>query len=152
MVYLDAGFPFLDGFPLLPHLSHDDGKAIDLAFFYQDAETGRAIPAGGAWPLGYWAYSGPRPGEPTPCPDFGGTFTLRWDFDWLQPMFADLRLDSERTKAMVAWLAQKGRAGGVRKLLLEPHLKSRLGLSSDLVRFQGCRAARHDDHVHIDFN
>jgi hypothetical protein len=24
--YLDANFPFLDGFPLFPHLSHNDGK------------------------------------------------------------------------------------------------------------------------------
>ncbi len=26
LVYLDACFPFLDGFPLAPHLSHNDGK------------------------------------------------------------------------------------------------------------------------------
>ena len=26
--YLDAGFPFADGFPLLPHLSHDDGLSL----------------------------------------------------------------------------------------------------------------------------
>ncbi len=28
---LDANFPFWDGFPLLPHLSHDDGRKIDIA-------------------------------------------------------------------------------------------------------------------------
>ena len=26
VVYLDASFPFFDGFPLVPHLSHDDGS------------------------------------------------------------------------------------------------------------------------------
>ncbi|WP_435261994.1 hypothetical protein [Tenacibaculum sp. nBUS_03] len=26
LVYLDANFPFINGFPLLPHLSHSDGK------------------------------------------------------------------------------------------------------------------------------
>ena len=26
--YLDANFPFLNGFPLLPHLSHNDGKKL----------------------------------------------------------------------------------------------------------------------------
>ena len=26
--YLDANFPFLNGFPLFPHLSHNDGKKI----------------------------------------------------------------------------------------------------------------------------
>jgi len=33
--YLDANFPFFDGFPLLPHLSHDDGRKLDLAFLYE---------------------------------------------------------------------------------------------------------------------
>jgi len=34
--YLDANFPFVNGFPLLPHLSHNDGKKLDLAFRYKD--------------------------------------------------------------------------------------------------------------------
>ncbi len=42
--YLDANFPFLDGMPLAPHLSHDDGRKLDLAFFY--ADPGGALPAG----------------------------------------------------------------------------------------------------------
>lgn len=32
--YLDANFPFFDHFPLLPHLSHKDGKKIDLSLIY----------------------------------------------------------------------------------------------------------------------
>ena len=28
--YLDANFPFINKFPLLPHLSHNDGKKIDI--------------------------------------------------------------------------------------------------------------------------
>ncbi|KGL62784.1 hypothetical protein [Polaribacter sp. Hel1_85] len=36
VIYLDANFPFLDGFPLLPHLSHYDGKKNDISFIYQD--------------------------------------------------------------------------------------------------------------------
>ncbi len=36
---LDANFPFLTGFPLIPHLSHDDGDKADIAFYYRD-ETG----------------------------------------------------------------------------------------------------------------
>ena len=35
------------------------------------------------------------------------------------------------------------------RMLLEPHLDQRLGLSDPRLRFQGCRAARHDDHIHI---
>jgi len=38
--YLDAGFPFADGFPLLPHLSHDDGRKLDFAFYYRTDELG----------------------------------------------------------------------------------------------------------------
>ena len=37
--YLDANFPFLDNFPLLPHLSHNDGKKLDLSFQYKDGKT-----------------------------------------------------------------------------------------------------------------
>ena len=40
----------------------------------------------------------------------------------------------------------------VRRIFLEPHLKRRLGYAEDgRVRFAGCHAARHDDHVHVDF-
>ena len=35
LTYLDANFPFLNGFPLLPHRSHDDGEKLDFAFFYR---------------------------------------------------------------------------------------------------------------------
>ena len=37
IVHLDAGFPFFDGFPLLPHLSHNDGKKIDFTFIYESS-------------------------------------------------------------------------------------------------------------------
>ena len=38
LIYLDANFPFFDGFPLLPHLSHHDGKKIDISFIYEDKD------------------------------------------------------------------------------------------------------------------
>ena len=55
--YLDGGFPLPLGIPLLPHLSHNDGRKLDLAFFYQDKTSGKADPKGGAWFLGYWAFA-----------------------------------------------------------------------------------------------
>jgi hypothetical protein len=59
------------------------------------------------------------------------------------------RLDEARTAAMVRLLAADPR---VRRVFIEPHLKARLGLSGlGKVRFAGCRAARHDDHIHVDF-
>ncbi|MFT5724647.1 MAG: hypothetical protein ACI9JN_001766, partial [Bacteroidia bacterium] len=33
--YLDANFPLFDGFPLIPHLSHNDGKKLDISFRYK---------------------------------------------------------------------------------------------------------------------
>lgn len=148
VAYLDAGFPFLNGFPMLPHLSHRRGHDLDLAFFYRPRD-GTARPRGGAWPLGYWAYSGPRPGEARPCRSETWRIGLRWDLVALQPLFADLRLDEERTGAMLAWLVANAQTHDMQRILLEPHLKARLGLKSDLIRFQGCRAARHDDHLHV---
>ncbi|WEX89606.1 hypothetical protein PZN02_003519 [Sinorhizobium garamanticum] len=38
---------------------------------------------------------------------------------------------------------------GLEKVFIEPHVKNALGITDGHVRFQGCRAARHDDHIHI---
>jgi hypothetical protein len=149
VTYLDAGFPFFDGFPLLPHLSHRDGKTIDLAFFYRDAESGQRISRAAAWSVGYWAFARPRPGEPQPCRRAAPSPTLRWDFAWLQPLFVGVRLDEPRTKVMLDLLVREARADAVDRILLEPYLRARWRLPRQMVRFQGCRAARHDDHMHV---
>ncbi|MCK7612336.1 hypothetical protein [Roseibium sediminicola] len=135
---LDANFPFFDGFPLLPHLSHDDGGKVDLAFHYQDASG--YLRGATRSPIGYFAFEQ----GPTSCPS--AALSLRWDFDFLQPFWPDLEIEPERTRFAVAWLAADPRTG---KLFLEPHLTSKLGLASPKIRFQGCRAARHDDHIHF---
>lgn len=145
-LYLDANFPFFDGFPLIPHLSHEDGRKLDLAFYYTDAD-GQYLPGAVRSPIGYFAFEQPPPGA-RQCPSRGG-IGMRWDMDWLQPLLPDMKLDAERTRAAAAWLVNEGQAFGVEKLFLEPHLTRQLGLSSPLIRFQGCRAARHDDHIHV---
>jgi hypothetical protein len=145
--YLDAGFPFLDGFPLMPHLSHRDGLKVDLAYYYREADGTRVLD-GAASPIGYWAYEAPRAGEATPCAAFHG-LNLRWDFAALQSGVTR-RADAERIKTMLAWLTTEGRTYGLRKILIEPHLKQRWAPDADRVRFQGCRAARHDDHLHLE--
>ena len=136
---LDGNFPFVSGFPLLPHLSHDDGRKLDLAFFYMDAQ-GRYLPGKTRSPIGYFAF---EPG-PTQCPP--RWLTLRWDMDWLQPMLPGHAPEPERMAAMLAWLADSPQIG---RVFVEPHLLDALGLTSSKFGFQGCRAARHDDHVHI---
>jgi hypothetical protein len=141
---LEGSFPFFDGFPLPPHLSHHDGRKVDLAFFYRDAGN-RPVGRGSPSPIGYFHFQQPRPGDYEPC---ASRFTpLRWDFDWLQPKEPAWMLDAERTRAMILWLKARPE---VTRIFIEPHLSDRLGVSGGKVRFQGCPAARHDDHLHVE--
>ncbi|WP_299752432.1 hypothetical protein [uncultured Tateyamaria sp.] len=135
---LDANFPFLDGFPLLPHLSHDDGGKVDLAFFYRD-ETGY-LPGATRSPIGYFAF------EPGPTNCTPRWLTLRWDFHIIQPLWRDYELDEARTAAVLRILSNNERVG---KTFTEPHLVQSLLVAHPRIRFQGCRAARHDDHIHF---
>ncbi len=144
---LDANFPFLDGFPLLPHLSHDDGGKLDLAFYYRSADG--YAPGQTSSPIGYWAFEAPHQGAARACAGRDDALTLRWDMGWLWWMNRPLTLDRERLTAALNWLTSHPPAGYGVKILLEPHLAARLGVSHPWVRFQGCRAARHDDHIHI---
>jgi len=145
---LDANFPFIDGFPLLPHLSHDDGRKVDFAFFYQN-DAGNYLPGVMRSPIGFWAFEEPNEDEIQPCADRNDWITMRWDMTLLQHLWPDYQIEEKRTAAMLYWLMNKGSQFGVEKILLEPHLTQRMGIVSDLVRFQGCRAARHDDHMHV---
>ncbi|WP_119269485.1 hypothetical protein [Taklimakanibacter deserti] len=150
VAYLDAGFPFFDGFPLPPHLSHHDGRRIDLAYFYKD-RAGTYQPLATPSLLGYWGFEPPSTGDASPCDDKERWLTLRWDMGWFQAFVRqDLVLDEERTAVMLRWLTERGSTQGVEKILLEPHVAKRLQVSSPLIRFQGCRAARHDDHIHVE--
>ena len=135
---LDANFPFFDGFPLLPHLSHKDGAKLDLAFWYDNGT--RYQPGLTRSPLGYFAF------EPGPTACLHAFPTLRWDLDWLQPLFPKYPLDGPRMRSALSWLAQDRRVG---RVFLEPHLRESLGAQGANFGFQGCRAARHDDHIHI---
>jgi hypothetical protein len=59
---------------------------------------------------------------------------------------ATMRFDAERTRQFVRLLVAQP---GVGKLFIEPHLKTRLRLGSGKIRFHGCGAVRHDDHIHV---
>ncbi|MEL6141879.1 MAG: hypothetical protein AAFU67_09705 [Bacteroidota bacterium] len=144
VVYLDANFPFYDGFPLLPHLSHSDGKKLDLSFIYQrDGELVNTKPA----TSGYGAYAGPKKDEynqTTNCLKAG-----HWQYDFSKYLSFgvdhNLELAEKPTKQLLnVLLAQPA----TQKILLEPHLRQRLGLPKSKVRFQGCHSVRHDDHLH----
>jgi hypothetical protein len=137
---LDGGFPFLTGMPMIPHLSHDDGEKLDFAFFYRDPQ-GTYLPSQTRSPLGYFAFENQPPDA---CP--ANSLTLRWSLPWLKPLFPDRPLDGPRTAALITHLTTDPR---VAKIFVEPPLAARLGLAHPKIRFQGCRAARHDDHIHV---
>lgn len=145
---LDANFPFFDGFPLFPHLSHADGRKLDIAFFYQDADGNYKDKATRS-PIGYFAFEQPRPDSILPCRDREDLLTLRWDLDFLQSLWRPLPLEESRTREALRWLSSEGSGFGIEKIFVEPHLAQSLGVEADSIRFQGCRAARHDDHIHM---
>lgn len=135
---LDAGFPFLVGMPLLPHLSHDDGEKVDLALFYQD-QSGY-LPGATRSPIGYFAFEQGASDCPKAWP------TLRWDLDGVQGWWRGYDLDHARLRTALTILASDP---AIAKIFLEPHLVRAVGVDHPKIRFQGCRAARHDDHIHV---
>ncbi|WP_291720759.1 hypothetical protein [Bernardetia sp.] len=145
--YLDANFPFYNGFPLLPHLSHNDGKKIDLSFFYLDKETQQPTNEKPSF-SGYGIYEKAKKGEynqPEICLKQSwyyeiGKYTKVWSNE------DDYTFDAERTRYLMTLIVKEK---SIRKFFLEPHLKNRLKVGSSKWRFHGCRASRHDDHVHI---
>jgi hypothetical protein len=148
---LDASFPFLDGFPLLPHLSHNDGNKLDIALYYGDPGTAKYIRGKTRSPIGFWGFERPEPGAELPCAGRHDIVTGRWDMGWFQIFNSVVVLDRSRTRAALEWLTVQdgGRKAGVTKVFIEPHLANSLGVTGDILRFQGCRAARHDDHFHF---
>jgi hypothetical protein len=138
--YMDASGP--DGHvPFWPHLSHGDGRETDLALAY-DGPDGRPLPRPPT-ATGYGANINPRSGDPLPCK---GVVSPNRKPD--QPASQSWRLDEARTRDLVLAVIQNPH---VKRIFLEPHLKLRLDLSDQpKVHFQGCWAARHDDHIHVD--
>ncbi len=146
--YLDANFPFIDKFPLIPHLSHNDGKKLDLAFCYLDTKTGKPTNECPSF-IGYGICEEPGPDEKNTadfCADKG-----YWQYSLLTKIISqdakrNFTFDSKKTKELINLFTTKSAIG---KIFVEPHLKTRLHLTSDKIRFHGCQAVRHDDHIHI---
>ncbi|WP_103068057.1 hypothetical protein [Aquimarina sediminis] len=147
LVYLDANFPYINGFPLLPHLSHNDGKKIDVSFVYEDQyqEIVNKKPSFS----GYGVFETPTKYEYNQnkiCKQKGN-----WQYDFtkyvtLGTVNKDLKFSEKATKdLLLAIIKQKQ----VNKVFIEPHLKNRFKIQSSKIRFHGCRAVRHDDHIHL---
>jgi len=146
--YLDANFPFINGFPLFPHLSHNDGKKLDLAFCYKDKQSLQETNDTPS-PIGYGICE-----EPTSTEKNTANFCAQngyWQYSLLESIMPQGRKNDfvfypEKTKSLVELFAHDNRIG---KIFIEPHLKLRLQLTSDKIRFHGCQAVRHDDHIHV---
>jgi hypothetical protein len=144
--YLDASFPIGRNFPLLPHLSHGDGRKVDIAFHYIDASTNLPSTTTPSFD-GYGVYEGPRANE------FDQQSICQQQGYWQGGIFPGKEndhktflFDEARTKALTNYFASEP---ATEKIFIEPHLETRLGLPNPKVRFQGCHAARHDDHIHV---
>lgn len=147
LVYLDANFPFINEFPLLPHLSHNDGKKIDISLIYEGAEgklTNKKPSVSG-----YGVYEGPNKRESDQikrCLEKG-----HWQYDFpkyltVGTIHPDLVFSERATKDLILEILKQPSTG---KLFIEPHLKTRLSLKNNKIRFHGCQAVRHDDHIHF---
>jgi len=149
LIYLDANFPFFDGFPLIPHLSHNDGEKLDIAFLYKNKKTKKFYNKTFSL-TGYGVCETPQKGEmnkPKDCEKQG-----RWQYSILKKItFAKMKKGLEFDKAANKFLLQKIMANKeVKKVFIEPHLQQRLKLGKyKKIRFHGCHAVRHDDHIHF---
>ena len=99
---------------------------------------------------GYGVFEGPRSNEwdqIAKCKASG-----YWQYDYSKyfqfgSINDDLVFSNDLNKSMVESILKQKNLG---KLFIEPHLKSRLNLKNSKVRFHGCKAVRHDDHIHIE--
>ncbi len=148
--YMDACFPFIDGYPLQPHLTHRYGTAIDLTFYWKSAKTGRPVRKNPSFHgYGFWAEA--MPGEfnyANHCKAQGywyigyDHYLGGWCFNKKDYVF-----DNERTGELMKHIAKHPAFG---RILIQPHLKQRFGLEQyNNIVAQGCQSARHDDHVHV---
>ncbi|MBS1593052.1 MAG: hypothetical protein JST90_01925 [Bacteroidetes bacterium] len=147
--YLDAGFPFVNGWPMLPHLSHNDGRKLDLSYYYQDKENAEALTGTPAW-SGYGFCEAPVNGEvdmPCQCEQSGHTqysILRKLSSDALHEIY---NVDAGATATLIRALAAEP---SVSMIFIEPHLKHRWQLDDvSKIKFHGCHAVRHDDHIHI---
>jgi hypothetical protein len=145
--YLDANFPFVNKFPLLPHLSHNDGKKIDFSLVYEN-KNGEITNLKKSR-SGYGVFAEPD------LTEFNQTeYCLKKGyFQYDYPKYLtlgninDSLIFSERgTRQLLLSILKQKNLG---KLFIEPHLKIRMNLNDSRIRFHGCGAVRHDDHIHM---
>jgi hypothetical protein len=149
IIYLDASFPFIENFPLLPHKSHDDGEKLDICFLFKEKKNKSRVNEPMSF-LGYGACIEPKKGEtnmPYKCSKKGYfQYSLLKTFT-SQSKIETYEFDEKANRELLLLLSRKKATG---KIFIEPHLKERLNLKQNKkIRFHGCGAVRHDDHIHL---
>lgn len=145
--YLDANFPFINKFPLLPHLSHNDGEKIDISFVYENKEGQLTDKRKSI--SGYGVFTTPTASEFNQIEKCLNDGHFQYDFTkytHFGRINEQLQFSNKGTKSLINALLRNENLG---KIFIEPHLKTRLGLSNDKIRYHGCHAVRHDDHIHV---
>jgi energy-coupling factor transporter transmembrane protein EcfT len=133
ITYLDANFPFINHFPLFPHLSHDDGKKIDLSLIYE--EPGGVISEKQKSVSGYGIFEGPKPNEFNQIEKCLKSGYFQYDYPKyvsFGSIHSELVFSTRGTKRLIQAILQTHELG---KLFIEPHLKQRLGLKNQKVRY-----------------
>ncbi len=145
--YLDANFPFINKFPLLPHLSHNDGKKIDISLIYE-TDNG-TITNKQKSVSGYGVFENPKPNEYNQIEKCLKNGYFQYDY----PKYLtfgrinnELIFSEKGTKILIKSILKNRNLG---KLFIEPHLKNRMNLKDNRIKYHGCKAVRHDDHIHI---
>ncbi|MCL3782520.1 hypothetical protein EMN47_19220 [Prolixibacteraceae bacterium JC049] len=147
ILYLDACFPFIKGFPLLPHLSHNDGNKVDFSLVYQN-ENGEIVEKNKSI-SGYGVFENPTEEEFNQTEVCKKKGYFQYDYPKYLTIWrinSGLKFSEKGTKSLLLAFLE---TPGLEKLFIEPHLKNRMKLTSEKIRFHGCGAVRHDDHIHI---
>lgn len=146
--YLDANFPFFNGFPLLPHLSHNDGKKVDLAFYYHKKGS-NVQKHGSPSPIGYGKSVKPKSTEINTA-----TFCTKqgyWQYNIIDRLVSPFKrkgyyFDEKKTSYLIQLFTKNNE---VEKIFIEPFLVKRLKLKSPKMKFHRCHAVTHADHIHL---
>lgn len=147
--YLDGSFPLFKEYRMLPHLKHDDGRKLDVNYIRTKQKSGKYSNRYFSF-FGYGFSEKPKVNEsnfPAECAKRG-----KWQYNIIEQAVPDqkwrnLEFPVNENRDLLKSIVDHS---STKYVFIEPHLKQRLGLSDNSrVKFHGCWAVRHDDHMHI---
>lgn len=128
-------------------MSHNDGKKIDISLIY---ETKKGIITSKQKSIsGYGVFVNPKTNEYNQieiCKEKGYFYYDDKKYLTFGKINRDLIFFKKGTKKLIEKLLSHK---DLSKLFIEPHLKKRMNLKSPKIKYHGCQAVRHDDHIHI---